>query len=292
MLTDLADACRATGLTVVETPGWKTRGHGPMTSVQTILCHHTAGPKNGELPSLATVRDGRPDLAGPLAHLMLGRSGTVYVIAAGLCWHAGVVFDSSQANEHAIGIEAEATGVDPWPLVQYDAYARLTAGLAKHYGLSVARVLGHKEVASPRGRKSDPNFDMPAFRAKVNNTPAGVGVAPVPKPHYPEDDPVNIELVWSDDHLSFRGVVGAEAGPNSALYEGGWLKASPAWGGCHIKFTALRAGAVMPGQSETSVANNAVATFNLPAGCESATVEGTVDTRTTLLSALWLPDPR
>lgn len=186
MLTDLADACRATGLSVVETPGWKTRGHGPMTNVQTILCHHTAGPKNGELPSLATVRDGRPDLAGPLAHLMLGRSGTVYVIAAGLCWHAGVVFESSQANEHAIGIEAEATGVDPWPLVQYDAYARLTAGLAKHYGLSVARVLGHKEVACPLGRKSDPNFDMPAFRTRVTNT-ATSAPAPTPKPRHERD---------------------------------------------------------------------------------------------------------
>lgn len=208
MLTDLADACRATGLTVVETPGWKTRGHGPMSNVQTILCHHTAGPKNGELPSLATVRDGRPDLAGPLAHLMLGRSGTVYVIAAGLCWHAGVVFDNSQANEHAIGIEAEATGVDPWPLVQYDAYARLTCGLAKHYGLPTSRILGHKEVASPRGRKSDPNFDMPAFRSKATNitgTPAAVPAAA--KPRHPEEDVMYIKCETTPGGKVLTGIL-------------------------------------------------------------------------------------
>lgn len=28
MLTDLADACRASGLRVLEEPGWRTRGHG------------------------------------------------------------------------------------------------------------------------------------------------------------------------------------------------------------------------------------------------------------------------
>lgn len=169
MLTDLADACRKSGLPVVEQPGWRTRGHGQMSAVRSIICHHTAGPAAGELPSLTTVRDGRPGLAGPLAQLMLGRSGTVYVIAAGLCWHAGVVFSPpTQGNAYAIGIEAEATGTAPWPPAQYAAYARLCRALVDHYGLAVDRVLGHKEVASPRGRKVDPNFDCQQFRAAVS----------------------------------------------------------------------------------------------------------------------------
>ena len=41
-LTDLADAVRSSGLTVVEVPGWKTRGHGPMSDVLGIVAHHTA----------------------------------------------------------------------------------------------------------------------------------------------------------------------------------------------------------------------------------------------------------
>lgn len=168
MLTDLADAARASGLPVVEEPGWRTRGHGGLAGPpQAIICHHTAGPTTGDAPSLRVVRDGRPDLAGPLAHLVLARSGTVHVVAAGLCWHAGATFQPWQSNAHAIGIEAEATGRDPWPDVQYKAYVRLCRALADHYDVPYARVLGHKEVASPAGRKIDPNFGMDAFRAAI-----------------------------------------------------------------------------------------------------------------------------
>jgi len=167
MLTDLADVLRAAGLKVQEVAGWKTRGHGQMTSVETIVCHHTAGPKTGNYPSLGTVRDGRPGLDGPLAQLGLARDGTWLVIAAGVCWHAGVVFESWQNNWHAIGIEAEGTGVDPWPAVQYDSYVTGVRALRLHYGVPLAHVLGHKEVAKPLGRKTDPNFNMDTFRAKV-----------------------------------------------------------------------------------------------------------------------------
>ena len=170
MLTDLAEACRKSGLKVVEVDGWRTRGHGPMTDVQTIACHHTATSRaaSGDYPSLGIVRDGRSDLPGPLAQLGLGRSGTVYVIAAGVAYHAGETWSSSQNNWNAIGIEAEADGVSSWDPAQVDAYARLCHALIEHYGLSVARVQGHKEIAKPAGRKIDPNFDMAAFRGRVS----------------------------------------------------------------------------------------------------------------------------
>lgn len=168
MLTNLADVCRKAGLTVVEQPGWKTRGHGQMTAAETIVCHHTAGPKTGDYPSLNTVMNGRPGLAGPLSQLGLARSGKVHVIAAGVCWHAGAVKATYMNNWHAIGIEAEATGRDPWPTVQMQAYTRLCAALRRAYDIPNGRVLGHKEVCSPTGRKTDPNFDMNVFRASVS----------------------------------------------------------------------------------------------------------------------------
>lgn len=170
MLTDLADACRKSGLKVVEVDGWRTRGHGPMSDVQTLVAHHTATSRaaSGDYPSLRIVRDGRSDLPGPLAQLGLGRSGTVYVIAAGVAYHAGETWSSSQNNWNAIGIEAEADGVSSWDPAQVDAYARLCHALIEHYGLSVARVQGHKEIAKPAGRKIDPNFDMAAFRGRVS----------------------------------------------------------------------------------------------------------------------------
>jgi len=175
MLTDLADILRNAGLTVVEVAGWKTRGHGVMASVKGILIHHTAGPATGEYPSLNVVRDGRPDLSGPLSQLGLGRSGTWYVIAAGRAYHAGSTIDDSIfGNSNAIGIEAEGTGSPStntghayWPEVQYQSYIKGVKALQAAYGIPTARVLGHKEAAVPAGRKPDPNFSMTEFRAAL-----------------------------------------------------------------------------------------------------------------------------
>lgn len=171
MLTDLADACRKSGLTVVEVDGWRTRGHGQFLGVNTIVPHHTATPNSvaGDFPSLRVVRDGRPDLPGPLSQIGLGRNGTVYVIAAGVAWHAGATFLPRQDNWHAIGIEAEHDGVSKWQPAQYAAYVRLVAALADHYEIPLSNVQGHKEVAKPPGRKVDPSFDMTDFRRRVSN---------------------------------------------------------------------------------------------------------------------------
>lgn len=171
MLTDLATAARKSGLTVIEIPGWRTHGHGQMSGVRTIVAHHTATKTSapGDYPSINVVRNGRAGLSGPLSQLGLGRDGTVYVIAAGLSYHAGKTHHRDQGNAYAIGIEAEHPGTGPWPKRQRDAYVRLCAALVDHYGLTVSRVQGHKEVAAPTGRKSDPNFDMDAFRADITD---------------------------------------------------------------------------------------------------------------------------
>ena len=170
-LTWLADVLRAAKLQVVEVPGWKQSGRAEMGPVKGVLCHHTAGPAKGENPSLALIEKGRPDLAGPLSHLVLGRSGTFYVVAAGRCNHAGEGLwqGIESGNTNFIGIEAENAGTpkDPWPAVQMDAYARGVAAILKHVGASAIMCAGHKEYALPKGRKIDPTFDMAAFRKVV-----------------------------------------------------------------------------------------------------------------------------
>jgi N-acetyl-anhydromuramyl-L-alanine amidase AmpD len=183
MLTDLADACRSSGLRVAERKGWKSRGHGQMRGVRSIVCHHTAGAATGDAPSLRYIED------RGLSQLVLGRSGTVYVVAAGVCWHAGTVHHSWQSNRYALGIEAEHVGLPgiPWSPEQYDAYVRLVRALARHYKVPVDRVLGHKEVAKPTGRKSDPTFDMGAFRRAVAHVEQG---APIPDIDESEEDEI------------------------------------------------------------------------------------------------------
>jgi hypothetical protein len=162
MLTDLADVIRNAGFTVIEQKGWKTRGHGVMSDIRTIIAHHTAGPLDGNAPSLDTVQNGRPGLDGPLAQVLLARDSTVYVIAAGLCYHAGVSQDNDYTNSHAIGIEAEATGIGTWDGADMRNYGELGEVLKEHYGAT--HFLGHKETCSPHGRKTDPNLDMATLR--------------------------------------------------------------------------------------------------------------------------------
>lgn len=203
MLSDLAVAAGKSGLVVREVAGWATRGHGSMSGVRSIVCHHTAGAKTGDMGSLAVVRDGREGLPGPLAQLALSRSGVVYVVAAGLSYHAGVTFfPTTQGNSWSIGIEAEATGVDPWPTGQYVAYVRLVRALIDHYGLSIAAVYGHKEVAKPLGRKSDPNFDMAKFRRDV------AALTPVPPPVV--EGSLFVSLTPTEEKALLRSVLATE----------------------------------------------------------------------------------
>jgi N-acetylmuramoyl-L-alanine amidase-like protein len=172
MLKTLDDVLRSAGLNVVEVDGWRDRGHGEMSSVDGVTCHHTAsGRGTGTTLGLSTVVQGRPRLDGPLAHLYLNRAGTFYVVAAGLCYHAGVSRKNTYTNPHRIGIEALAAGDgwnQDWPEAQLTAYARGCAALAHAYRFDVDEVLGHKETCEPVGRKVDPfGFSMSSFRGMV-----------------------------------------------------------------------------------------------------------------------------
>lgn len=166
----LADAARLTGYPVVEVTGWRDRGHGGFAAVEGVVTHHTGGPKAGEYPSLAVVRDGRADLPGPLSAFGLGRSGTVYVIAAGVSWHAGASAWAgfSDLNSRFLGIEAESAGDGSWTAEQRDAYPRLVAACLYYMRRDAGRVCAHRECALPAGRKPDPaGIDMGQFRARV-----------------------------------------------------------------------------------------------------------------------------
>jgi peptidoglycan hydrolase-like protein with peptidoglycan-binding domain len=183
-LTWLAPVLKDAGLKVAIVDGWEHRGSGDVGEIRGVLCHHTAGPQHGNMPSLNTIVHGRPELPGPLAQLGLGRDGTFYVIAAGRCNHAGAGNwrGTTKGNAHFIGVEAENTGrADdfPWPAVQLNAYQRGIAAIFHHLKLDADCCAGHREYALPAGRKPDPTLDMVAFRSVlssflVNGLPAPV----------------------------------------------------------------------------------------------------------------------
>jgi len=190
-LTWLAEVLEDAGLKVAEQPGWRSRGRGEMGTVKGVMCHHTAGPAHGIMPSLGIITNGRPDLAGPLAQLGLGRDGTYFVVAAGRCNHAGrgVWQGFSNGNMNFIGIEAENAGTasDPWPAVQMDAYRRGVAAILKKIGANAIMCCGHKEYALPHGRKGDPSFDMNEFRTIVASIMAGTAPDPIIIPNVDSD---------------------------------------------------------------------------------------------------------
>lgn len=105
----LPQVLKDSGLKVAPVDGWQDRGDGDVHKIMGIMCHHTAGPRSGNMPSLQTLIKGRSDLPGPLAQLGLGGDGTYFVIAAGRCNHAGkgAWKGVTTGNSSFIGIEGQ-----------------------------------------------------------------------------------------------------------------------------------------------------------------------------------------
>jgi peptidoglycan hydrolase-like protein with peptidoglycan-binding domain len=185
-LTWLPTVLTNAGLRIAELDGWPNRGISDMGTVRGVMCHHTAGPSTGNMPSLNVLVKGRPGLAGPLCQLGLGRDGTYYVIAAGRANHAGAGKwrGIATGNSSFIGIEAENSGLksDRWPNVQLQAFFRGVAAILKRIDRDESMCCGHKEYALPPGRKPDPHsLDMEVFRgevAKHMNAPMPPAVIP------------------------------------------------------------------------------------------------------------------
>ncbi|MET8797450.1 N-acetylmuramoyl-L-alanine amidase [Nocardia sp. NPDC004568] len=173
----LADVLRGAGLAVIEHDGWRERGHGDFLDIRGVLCHHTGG---GGPNDWRIVQDGRPDLPGPLAQLVLEKDGTYRVIAVGVCWHAGrgswPGWPTDNANYHTIGIEAVSRGTPPWDWTpaQLDAYKRGCAALLRRIGRGAGDCVAHREYSS-EGKIDPAGLDMNAFRRDVQALLDGKG---------------------------------------------------------------------------------------------------------------------
>lgn len=185
MMTDLAQALRAytaydgSKLTVVETAGWASRGYAGqgLAGVAGHMYHHTATAESAfsysDAPTLNMLIGGRSDLPGPLCNIALGRSGTVYVVAAGVANHAGTGSAGglyrNVGNFWLIGNEMESSGVrDDWTEAQRRVMPHVAAALEAWYGDQDFIQIGHREY-SDMG-KIDPSYvDMDEQRKNINN---------------------------------------------------------------------------------------------------------------------------
>jgi N-acetylmuramoyl-L-alanine amidase len=169
-LTWLPEILEDAGLKVAEQPGWRTRGRGDVGTISGVMCHHTAGPLTGVMPSLGIVTNGRSDLPGPLAQLCLGRDGTFFVVAAGRANHAGAGNwqGITTGNSSFIGIEAENTGetsgpkADPWPEKQLDPMFKGVWYTATNFAPILLSDTSQGQYPRPHRRSDDgPGYHAP-----------------------------------------------------------------------------------------------------------------------------------
>jgi len=210
-LADVLKAYDAPKLKVRELPAWKLYGHGDFRDVWGVMIHHTGNARE----TAESIRNGRPDLPGPLSNIHIAQDGTVTVVAAGVCWHAGrgeyLGIPTNMANYHLIGIECAwprdtsltpaTQGRERWPDAQIIAMRDTVAAILTKLGYPSARVIGHKEWAGRAQGKWDPgNIDMNWFRSEVAKAMRGQFKPAVKPPthQYPQDftDRQLLEDLW------------------------------------------------------------------------------------------------
>jgi hypothetical protein len=192
-LTWLADVLRAADLFVVEEPGWQTRGKDFPGAIEGVMGHHTASAAGKNCPSINTLINGRPDLAGPLAQVGLCRDGVVHIIAAGVANHAGsggLWPGILLGNKDSIGIEAENNGLgESWGETQMECYVRLAAALLEQIKRGPERFCTHYEWTTRKIDAAGPwigggdwydggtvaaQSNADAFRARVEDAMGGM----------------------------------------------------------------------------------------------------------------------
>ena len=105
------------------------------------------------------------------SHFLIRRDGELiqFVAASHRAWHAGESqwCGRSRCNDFSIGIELEGADDQPFSDGQYATLAALVPALQKAY--PIRGCVGHSEIATPSGRKSDPgpHFDWARLRRLV-----------------------------------------------------------------------------------------------------------------------------
>lgn len=185
----LANRLRAEGLKVIEVDGWRERGSSTF-SPRGSVNHHTAGPRSGNAPSLGTCINGRPDVPGPLCHVLMARDRTCYVIASGRANHAGRGgFRGLVGNSSVYGLEVENVGTSVEPATpelldaMYRVHAAFLRGIANP---DPALVCQHEEWTSRKIDFHDLAFEP--FRQNVRARLAGPPQPPKPEPPKPQPE--------------------------------------------------------------------------------------------------------
>jgi hypothetical protein len=209
----IADRLRNAGLSVVEVDGWRDRGSSDFNPRGSVN-HHTAGPKDGNIPSLNTLIYGRSDLPGPLCNVAQARNNDIYVIASGRANHAGSGdWRGLSGNSSVWGLEIEHTGTssESWTEDRVDTAARVHAALIRGT-TDASMVCQHKEWAPDRKIDAYQSHGD-TFRNRINQHLSGSGGGTPPPPSSVIEEMRMFALVQPDDgrgvyRFSGQGMIG------------------------------------------------------------------------------------
>ncbi|GHH57695.1 hypothetical protein [Lentzea cavernae] len=147
---------REFGVPVEFEPGWETRGNGSSAAYEGGILHHTGIPATYQNPGPGTrvLRDGRPDLSGPLCQFQNKFNGVVRVIAAHPANHAGAGAGRSMGplprtrlfNPRVVGMETDYAGNSPMSPEQYYVSKVFAIAVRRRYG-SIERCRLHFETS-------------------------------------------------------------------------------------------------------------------------------------------------
>jgi N-acetylmuramoyl-L-alanine amidase len=151
------------GHTIAQQPSPNKSCRGGRTPLVIVL-HSTGGSYGSAVNWLS-----RPG-SGVSAHYVVSRAGeiTQLVDTSETAWHAGKAQWQGHTDVNSISIGIEQEHLDrqqDWPEAQLAAVADLVRALCAKWGISHRCVVGHNDVAVPRGRKIDPwQFPWERFR--------------------------------------------------------------------------------------------------------------------------------
>ncbi len=198
-LTWLPAEAQAADIDLYVMPGAMTRTtRASGFVVNGVVWHHTATSRawlDGHVALL--LRDGRPDLSGPLSQFGIERDGTAVLVAAGRCNHNGY----GEWGNDSVGLEFYNDGKgELLTAKQYETGLRLTTVICKHAKLAPAsRVKAHRETDP--GRKIDllPGvLSMAKVRNDVAARLAG-GQPPAPAPPLAKESSMTLVYLIDQD---------------------------------------------------------------------------------------------
>lgn len=163
-------AGRFTKPTVISAPSPNYNSRNGM-DIDAIVLHHTAS--NNGARDVAYLRNPASRVS---AHYTVDRDGTIYQLVGDekRAWHAGegaLNGVPTDVNGRSIGIEIvnDGSGRTPFTDAQYRSLTQLVGYMRQRYDVPMRNIVGHKDVALPYGRKTDPapNFDWNRLRSAV-----------------------------------------------------------------------------------------------------------------------------